>query len=689
MVEQQSRTYTEWNNILASRFFHPGMDGQPIHISVTAQLIKELGAESIEQFVHVVKRGPADLVKHDLSLCLKAYHVYEYWLKHRKLYKYPPYFAFLCLFVLAAGIDGDYAAQAYYPRLRALLGEPPTSGTYPSFNLMADLWNDLETWSIKDQRGKLGIFEVRLAGSWVHVGLPIAQVILTEAERKCLSAIFDSAGLDPTSNPSDIQLAWLVRHSDPARCLRNWTKQLLAPTNLQDDAYQVLIGIMRDELAAWDGTVETGAVQDTYRKKTLGSLKVCLYLDKVVLQVRAVFRCNLRNAFPENGIVLRPSQMPQGIVISEEIPGWSQPLRDAEENTVINASDYDWSNVFEIEDSYLGWRLRLPGNSVRVFFTGSSEGLPGLVESQQLPRKKQVYIAIHDSATPALEKWGASGCRGFRDLKIKSGLPPNWRLYTAEEVLSDELIRNEYHNLSFTNLVRFTYAGGVRAPYGNTYLSICPPRIKVEGMTGDEQVYCDDILLNPYGDSNLYDLPPDLPLDTRILLSVKRGNSEVAQRSLYITDDFETPHPNSRVLFDRFDDLLLSPSGDLSGVNGAYSKGIDVPKYHFLSNPQAFMSNEVIFIGAQKGQIIDWPREALDDDWLPVWAIPVNRANGKAVFCGRGMIDPNLSESLNVRPKDVKYWAEVLWHWRKRITPPRDTELFRLWTRYQKAARDV
>src|SRR5207244_433688 len=77
------------------------------------------------------------------GLCKRALRTCLGW-RDREL-EVPPYLAYLALFVLAAGREGDFASHAYYPRLWDLLGEPDTGRAPPSFDRMFDLWDDLET----------------------------------------------------------------------------------------------------------------------------------------------------------------------------------------------------------------------------------------------------------------------------------------------------------------------------------------------------------------------------------------------------------------------------------------------------------------------------------------------------------------------------------------------------------------
>src|SRR5947207_734590 len=143
--------YLDWNDQLAARFFTPESRDSRVYLFVTNDVIREVGRPAkvaVADFVAAVKRGP-NWVSGG-NICARAEQCLEGWRK-RKL-PYPPYVGYLSFFVLAAGIRGDFAKHAYYPRLRQLLGEAPTAGTYPGFSKMRHLWDDLENWTQVDRR---------------------------------------------------------------------------------------------------------------------------------------------------------------------------------------------------------------------------------------------------------------------------------------------------------------------------------------------------------------------------------------------------------------------------------------------------------------------------------------------------------------------------------------------------------
>ena len=165
--------YVAWNDALAAHFFRPAAADQAVYLFVTEELVAELGRPlggGVEAFVAAVRAGPPGVTR--AGHCQRALQIAANWRRTGR--KYPPYIAYLALFVLAGGHEGEFAPHAYYPRLWDLLGEPGT-GQPPSFDRMFELWDDLEQWCVRDRNGELGAFQARIVGEWVHVGLPLAQ----------------------------------------------------------------------------------------------------------------------------------------------------------------------------------------------------------------------------------------------------------------------------------------------------------------------------------------------------------------------------------------------------------------------------------------------------------------------------------------------------------------------------------
>lgn len=123
-------TYLEWNDQLAEHFFSPAKAGRKVHLFATQELIDKLGqasGESFSDFVEAVKTGPP--WAHRSGFCQRALEALTDW-RSRSL-KWPPYIAYLVLFVVAGGIEENFPAHSYYRRLRKVVGEEPEPRALP------------------------------------------------------------------------------------------------------------------------------------------------------------------------------------------------------------------------------------------------------------------------------------------------------------------------------------------------------------------------------------------------------------------------------------------------------------------------------------------------------------------------------------------------------------------------------
>ena len=110
-------TFT-WNDRITAHFFRPEHEGLRIFLYVTPDVLGEIAGSdaAVDDFVTAVKSGPPGTTRQ--GLCQRALQTFEQW--RNRGGAFPPYVGYLALFVLAAGIEGDFAPHAYYPRLRQL-----------------------------------------------------------------------------------------------------------------------------------------------------------------------------------------------------------------------------------------------------------------------------------------------------------------------------------------------------------------------------------------------------------------------------------------------------------------------------------------------------------------------------------------------------------------------------------------
>ena len=471
--------------------------------------------------------------------------------------------------------------------------------------------------------------------------------------------------------------------------LRRKTLKLLNTQN-EPEIYDVLLGIVADELLDWDGHVEEELAHRAGHIRSFAVARLCLALDSVANRSKCTLRLKINREFPELGLVLTDPRMGPRITCEEFVKKWSTPLHQVENGT-LDAATIDWLQGIVFRDERLDWQVRLPRGPVRILTKGSADGLPGLVEVQVLPRSTAFYLLYAEQQNDVLSPWLRDDCRGVRRFGTVQGLPAGWQIVHINEAIRDS-IRDQIPILSFSNVRRIRFSGGLRSSAGNTFFAFSPPAAMVlDGKDGTEQVFCNGELLSQIaGDEATYQLPTNLPVGARILVEVKSG-SFVMRRSFYLSGDFPWKLSEPVRKFNRWG--LALPVGDEStvAVSGAMVFGppSDVSSFRRpLGLARQFDNTRtprVFYIGRRIGEIVSWPSDALPDQWLPVWEIPFGR-DGHAFYCGD---DPSTSlpEKDSQASKERRdLWKKVLWHDRKRIAPPRGRALTKLWHRFIETA---
>jgi hypothetical protein len=682
-------TYLLWNDALARHFFRPEMAGRDVRLYVNEELIEELGRPlggGVSEFVEAVKAGPP-WARHQ-GLCQRALSVLENWRSRGS--EFPPYIAYLALFVLAAGLEGAFAQHAYYPRLHQLLGDDDRNQP-ASFARMLELWDDLERWSTQDRGGDLGLYSARIAGQQIHVGLPLAQTILSANEIRHLPLIFAQAGFDPTSPPSDDELARALR-TQGTGIMRRRTLQLAA-TRGDAEAYDALLDAIGEELASWDGTVAPdaqppGATED---RRAYGAVRLCLAYDRISGRAAITLRCRLNKELPERGLTLRIEALPETFYCEETLPGWSTRVVIKGTSSPLQAGRLDWAAGGAFRDENHATQFRLHPSDVRVLVRGETEGLPDFVEVFQLPANQPFLLLYRDSRWPELAEWASTECDSFEALPVREGLPAGWRLAASKGARSDARVRGRFACLGLPGRLRLRLAGGVRSAPGASYFSFAPPSVLVEGGDGTETVACNTTALVREEDASVWFLPDGLLNDTRLVISARKA-SEHRRLALFLTGAFEWRVRATPEELDRFGQLCdpMASSVHLAGA----AVTVDAPDElaftrQFVLPPEleATAGGRVFLLGREPDHVVCLPAERFPGEWAPVWAVPIDR-HGIAIYCGSSLEDeaPQVAGCAGTTERrDI--WKDVLWHRRKRIAPPENPALRGLWKAYVEAAR--
>jgi hypothetical protein len=693
------------------------MAGRKVFVYVTSELLDQLGTSRTadhDDFVKAVLTGPP--WAYGDGVCHRALGAFREW--RRRGLQYPPYIAYLGLFTLAAGLEGDFAPHAYYPRLRTLIGEKPLIGEYPHYSYMHFLWEDLERWSLEDKGGTLGIFNVILASKMRHVGIPMAQTLLSEAEVGMLAAVFARAGLDPTSLPSGENLASSVRVA-AGHDLRPRTVALLGSEAPHAELREALIQILTDELLAWDGTVppeEPGAEpapavrgtevpppdQTTDRELTtlgemrepetrpsgrvFGTLRLICHFDRVAGHIHVGLVCRSAHAFPDEGLVLRRLGHQGSFVCDELAAGWSTSLRVDPNGRQLDAATLDWTAGTEVADEAGLWHFRLQPGPVRVLVNAQSLGMPGLIEEMRLPPALPFYVAARGDCAARIARWGAESCDGFREFPGVTGLPAGWRFFYADQANGDEQVRESFPILALPRSASLQFEGGLRVGGLNQFFDFAPPRVVVSGVAGDSEVVCNGVQL-PTAGAGLRLLPHSLPKNSRLIIEVLQKGEAVARKNLWLVGPGSWPLPHAETRFDVGG--ILAAFETKPAYAGALVDGVEDVRCVLSPALDFTRCARVILLGRVPGQIANCPADPVPTTWSPVWRVEVRGKKLDAYYAGAGEDEFPLVESGTYDRRSITMWKEVMWHRRRRIRPPSEERYRRLWKSYQTKARDV
>lgn len=690
-------TYLEWNDCLAEHFFSPAKAGRKVHLFATHELIENLGhpsGDGFQGFVEAVKAGPP--WAHRNGLCQRALEALAGWrAKGREL---PPYIAYLALFVIAAGLEEDFPPHAYYPRLRKVLGEDPESGHVPSFDKMLALWDDLEHWSNVDQEGERGVFQTRVLGSWIYVGVPRAQTLLSEEELHRLPLIFARAGLDPTTLPSEREIPQVVLAEGRSLLRKRTVCTLKSMAEPDAEVRQALIDVILEELREWSGeTFDATGDGGVGARHLTGAVRLCCDLDRTAGWARTSFRCRMPGEFPEEGLALRSLEgRPGGVGKDVEITceewgrGWSSPLESGD--GVVDASRYDWENNIQFEAIGCELRFHFSGSPVRILMDGSGEGLPGLVEVRRLPSQSKFYLLAKQDDAERLAAWGAGSCDGWKELSPLRGLPVGWRAFSADKGRNDEGIRNDYPSIALPVNVSLSLQGGIRVGRGNRYFDFAPPSVTVEGANV-EQLLFNEVDAGHPNVAGQFDILHDLPTLTneapdRVLIEARRGGQTLARLALYLArGGWSWTGASEGLRLASFGQPIAADVGSPT-VRGAETVGITAPDFNFASAMPLAEHGSIHYVGRAPGQIVHWPSEPMPEEWSPVWVV-VSRRRGQVIFCGTNPRDAQPVRGQGSDRKKLKIWKDFLWVRRKQLQPPVHASLRNLWQQYLEAARNV
>ncbi|SER61072.1 hypothetical protein SAMN05216199_0671 [Pedococcus cremeus] len=397
----------------------------------------------------------------------------------------PPVVALLAVYTLAAhqmGADNQFAANAYRPRLQALLQVPATESRRfdTAFsNTSEDFWRSVNEY-LEMYEGQLGMPTAYALGHR-YVGIPQSQALVRSADRRRLPQFFRMFGFAPGAEviPGDLE-----------RLLDLWIGQNPSPvtTNLQrlwrgGKARERIAGVVSVELAHWDGSYDRG---DTGETPIGGELQLTALLRRRLGGQNVELSFAARFAKPVDVTELQVKSA-EGVPTVSVVPAAGGRLRPApasrfDEISLVGA------NVTLAEGVHGQTATRQPR---RVVPLHRDDLLGVFVEAERMQLAEDAMILVKDEPTlteNVLEIVGQHGCYDTlfaceaRDgVVAMPGLPEGWLLVDGVQIYAvpQDVKRADLNPLIPLTSAQLTLAGGMKLPGRvRKWSSHLPPEIR-------------------------------------------------------------------------------------------------------------------------------------------------------------------------------------------------------------------
>jgi hypothetical protein len=491
--------YERWNVAIAGVVYTPAQAGRPVYLDLEDDVIDAV-RQLAEPDAADPNRALIEAVKGTLLLRDGASSVFIGHLRrlHRwyegPMLEAPPCLALLAMLSLVAENmrqSGDMQAHNFYGRLAELAGldhdqlrwfENAYRHRRDKEATSAELWDSLNDW-LEMMEGSRGLPTAYPIGH-EHIGLPLSQALVRQADRDKFADLFASQGLAagsslPTSEMSAQIDEWMSRIPCPASNTleRLWKEQPAAREPIAE--------VARLTLETWDGVSPEGTLRDATRRE----------IDTV--RLKAVLR-----AFPSRKIDL-----------SMVVPG--RPSSEVEKVEVLNADGVaietvdivpcasGWLGIAEgsaIEaGSFLDGQVRLRRDSQsqplrrrprRLVPLRWDDLLQAYVECERVQLGEESLVLSRSEIASRVAAFLDRAARpGFRRPASLPGLPEGWTLFEGVQILAaglrDPLVDlNVLQPLARSQVV---LEGGLKLPgHLRKWLSSRPPELRVSSDDGSE-----------------------------------------------------------------------------------------------------------------------------------------------------------------------------------------------------------
>ncbi|HKG38385.1 MAG TPA: hypothetical protein VKB25_05295 [Conexibacter sp.] len=483
--------YDCWNEAIVEEFFTGRYGGRPVYLDLEEEAMARIassvgyvGDDPQGALVEAV-RPTLDLASSDLVFKQHRRRLAAW--THADRSDALPVAAVLALLSLVAEqmrADEQFRASNYYGRLLRTLGCSPDDRRLRQriVRCFADetheLWDGLNDWLAErpEVRGRptAHAFDYR-----VHVGVPMSQALVRDADRVALRGLFVDSRLSPGER---------VAHSDMVRLLEAWVPSSPLSSALKRlcesrEALQRIADVACIELEAWDGE---GLLSAETSRRRLALVATLRRHPRPRLSLGVAASIGARDV---RTLVLDDEA---GSAAVAALGDAAHELAEPDERGWADAVDKGHISMSHLLVTVLRCHagdLSLQRTPRRLVVLERDEGRRRFREVDRVRLGSECMLLAAASLGPQLEPALAEAARpGWRryDADGLAGLPPGWCLLTGVEIVaatsSQHIDLSPLIPIAWTQL---TLHGGLALPGHRTWLATAPPEVSGSSLSGE------------------------------------------------------------------------------------------------------------------------------------------------------------------------------------------------------------
>lgn len=444
------QTYSELNDLLSGVLFTGQNRNRPAYIELDEEVCSVL-AESIEcnvkEVITCIQKITSDYyaeMANPSEVFRFAANSIRQWRKkisQDSSLSYPEIPLLVCLTsaALEMGGDSEFNANAYYPRLAAILKVMEKDDLAESYREYSQvLWGNWNYWLDSVLNAERGIGTAYSIGAWRHVGYALSQALVRSGDRKKFPSLFRKNGLIRNTSISNIDMQhvlddWIASvdvyggyESAPSRPFQNLWKHAEARPRMSE--------IVCRELELWDGRIPQVRTPDGILKDDIQIALEATISNFGGVQVKFSFGVSGLVGKKESKFkILDSDGQYREISMVNDSSGWMYP----------NVAKLPISTIDLLEKSITGkfdesLEVTRAPKRIAVLRLDQTTRRFREIERAELHTRLMILVNDHRSNIEFVRDILLDSARiGFKEINSSNmkGIPENWVIFTEVELV--------------------------------------------------------------------------------------------------------------------------------------------------------------------------------------------------------------------------------------------------------------